>query len=228
MAVWAIVVIIILVVLALLLGGILYYQNQVQLQNSNQDNLIYPFTVQDGKSTKLSCPSGRVINVLDAWYELYDPNFQCTSSPYPCAPGVDSKGDPVFPNSECLQGSISTGTDPTMWWAEKGKGDNATYLALACQYDQYGMPSSDSTPCVSMNALGYLSNMVNGQNEATIEGGINAYFGPSPCADAVDPTSWPIGAQFNASQPGTDPNIQMDYSGYYGHGIYACVLEDEV
>ena len=233
MAVWSVIIVVVLVIIAAALGAFLYYQNQVLLQQSNQDNLIYPFSVNatgPGSTTTLQCPVGRVISVIDAWYELYDPNFQCTLTPTACAPAQDTNGNPVFPTSACTPEGLSQGSDATAIWGEIGSGDTATYIDSVCQYDKYGMPLSDDIPCVSMNALGYLANAVNGQNKVAISGAPNGFFGPAPCDNAVngDPTSWPLGGAYNKASPDQEDNIGMGYSGYYGHGIYACVLEDEV
>lgn len=227
MATWAIIVIIILVAATLLLGGFLFYQNQTQLQSSNEDNLINFFSVQENKTTNLTCPTGRSISLIDAWYELYDPNFQCTSNPSPCAPGMDSSGEPVFPSSQCEVSGVSSGDNvDSSLWELKGSGPSAAYSALVCRYEKDGMPKDDSTPCISMNALGYLANVVNGQNSTTISGSVNGDFGPAPCSDAGDiPYAWPIGAPFSSNDPGDDPSMSMGYSGYYGHGVYMCTLD---
>lgn len=241
MEIWALAIVIILLIAALSLGGFLYYQNQIQLQKENQNNLYKTFSVKsDGDSSQtqavLSCPSGRVINILDAWYEVNDPYFQCTDSPTGCAPGIDNSGKNGLVWSEkCPSYSSRQGTVDGDVWEETtaSDGKTGTYKNKVCAYDKEGSPTSTSSNvCASMNALQYIANIANGQNQVTVSGKMNGDFGPCPCDSDTDSNKkeyLPVAGQYNSANPESgSTTVTNGYQGYYAHGIYQCVVDDEV
>jgi hypothetical protein len=236
-----IVVIVILAIIAITLGGFSYYQHQIKLQKTNFDNVLYNFSVNDDGSstTTLTCPVGRVIEVVDAHYEAYDPNLQSATNPLPCSPAISDNGNLIWP-SGCPTTGCSDTNDTTpsdAWELTTDKDGNPTYRNIYCGYDSDGNPTSTSSKVsLSMNALGYLSNAVNGQQKVTISAAPNLFFGPAPYTSAMNPSSTTGGScgavnpdfpavTYVSSTPDGPDQVSLGFQGVYGHGIYACVPE---
>jgi len=245
---WIIGIIICLLIIAIVLGFYSYYQNQVELQEENQKNIFYNFSVNDGDPpVTLSCPVGQVVELVDAWYEVYDPNFQCAAIPSPCSPAISNDGKLVWPSGgQCsdLGCSDENATPSDAWESVTDKEGNQTYRNKYCGYDKNGNPtsSSGSPQCLSMNALGYLANVVNGQSTVSIDASPNGNFGPSPCTSSITsikPIStsecgeinpvFPTMTYANSKpDPSSSPSLTVGFQGVYGHGIYTCVPESEL
>ena len=229
MAWWAIVIILIFTVLMVVMGGWLFYLNQILLLNSNLDQTFYTFEVQSSTesqnaqsvSAPIKCPSGRSAMVIDAWYEVYDPNFQCTASPTQGAPAVNEDGTGFV--TTISKDACDSGDCYDNVWKYTSSGGGAMKNML-CQYDSAGNPLKDSV-AGSMYALGYTANYINGQESTTIYGDPNGNFGPLPWPGDLKHTegSLPIGGQYES---GSNNSMTTGYQGPLGHGIYVCVLDD--
>jgi len=218
---WVTILIGILVFVIVSLGALLYYQNQIVLKKSNLDNVIYSFSLNEtGNSPVISCPEGREIQILDAWYELYDPYFQCTRNPTGCASAFDDNGNIIWP-TDCPGSDDSDGGTPSSAWQEATTDDGThTYKNKYCQYDKYGLPIiTDPQICaVSNNALGYITAVANGRDNLalTLED-----FGPDPRTSKFNNIAYlPSGAIV-----GQDSS--QGYRGSYAHGVYTCAVSSD-
>ncbi len=231
--------ILILVVLILVVIGstiALVYMNYGKLQPENLENTIYNFTSTSGNSANLKCPVGSVINVLDAWYEVYDPYFQCTPYPTPGAMGLTTSGSVTDKNKNLGSGwnEIDGSTKNPFTGVKYDKSPDDTFNFSKCQFNisSSGTPSPASgSSCQPYNSLGFLIENVNGVQEATISPDVNSQGGttggPAPCLgmSSGDLALLPIGGQYNEDNTG-GTKFADGYQGYYIHGVYSCVPSD--
>ena len=254
MAAWAVVVNGILFLIAVLMAILLFYINQVLLQKSNEQNIIYTFmagannasgTLGNETSVNLTCPVGSTINIIDAWYETYDPNFQCTTNPTPASPALKTSSNnvtldfpPQYKNEMkqwqdlpiCTGSSKTEGIDSSIWQpVTDSNGDIQSYQNLICAYDATGAPIMSggqvTSKCLSMNALQYAINYANGANSFTLSATPGDML-PSPCTSDVTggcTDELPIGGVFLNNTPDTSDAAAGGYQGFYLHGAYTCV-----
>ena len=226
-----ILVILIIVVITSTIG--LVFLSYGKLQPENLLNTVYNFTATSGQNADLTCPTDSVINILDAWFEVYDPYFQCTPYPTPGAMGVTASGSVTSKDKNLASGWNEISGDlknPFTNIKYEDYPDN-TFNYGMCQLDSSGNPTAGGK-CRSSNALGYLIENVNGSQKATVsadtspQGGSQG--GPSPClpANTSELQFLPIGGQYNEDNTGGS-KFANGYQGYYIHGVYSCVPKNE-
>lgn len=155
----------------------------------------------------LNCPKGSTINVLEAFYNVYDPAGQCTSHPsdsLQCAP------DDPAPSSLC-ENVVGRTTDGTM-----------NMQNVVCS-------PSGTAECSYRTATPFLGTECNGKETCvvplTAKHGIHKFVGPDPCnfiSLPEDIASYAMLPKTVESDAGTDP---IEVQGYRVHGQYRCISD---
>ena len=189
-------IIVLFLILGLLVGwtAVATRKNNVGLSNS----VLIPFSaflnggpgrlVKKDGTDQISCPAGTKINIVGAYYDVYDPYGQCSSSPADAVKDCDPANSPLCDNTDAATGANDV-------CKPGGVGD-----------------------CRLRDATAYLGRQCNGKEGACAVTLNNEFFGPDPC------NSLEIGSDDYQKLPALSgaPGAQAG-SGYYIHGIYACV-----
>lgn len=77
---------------------------------SAQTGVVDSLTLSDGVTPQISCPGDSEVNILGAFFDVYDPNAVCSQSSSPaflssCGLDQDSDGNFVYYNKACLTGA---------------------------------------------------------------------------------------------------------------------------
>lgn len=215
-----------------------------------------PLTKKDDEGNtvqQIQCPVGTVINIVAAWHEVYDPYGMCMAAPsevlatscgsqngtITCSQDTDC-GDVtmVCTSGKCAQKACSSDED-----CGSGHRCNNGYCAQSPLCDDLA-PSftnkycSFTSPtykqCRPRDVTTYVAKSCNGQTSCAVSltPGTSKNFGSSPCQiSPLDPEysalpnipGWGGGTPTNGSS-----NVAPTQSqGYYVHGIYSCVADDE-
>ncbi len=147
----------------------------------------------------IECPAGTKINVVAAYYDVYDPYTQCSLEPNSVVQDQcrdDNSSDDICRNTESIGGEIF--------------GVNA-----ACG------PAGGDFDCRMRDATAFLGTRCNDKKTCDVVVD-NAFFGPDPCNLLGAP-----GSDDNFDLLPAIPSEQNEppRQGYYVHGVFACVPE---
>lgn len=183
------------------------------------------------KVPQISCPVGSHVSIVGAWYEIFDPYAECN------------------PNGPSAVFSTGCGSDDST-------SPQCQFLTSSKQ-NAICSPKGPNYPskfdCRPRDASAYLASVCDGHNSCPVSiGGGSGAFGPSPCRGieipSIDCTATSGGKYPNRDDdnpycqlpfiPGWAGGAPSDSSsaisipgdtsmGYYVHGIYACIPDDE-
>lgn len=203
--------------------------------------------VQNNK-IELKCGEGEEINVIDAWYEVYDPNYQLSGEKYTSGLyATGKKGELIGPIISDGSANNMKELNKDLWGVSsdsiplsKTNGGNAFYSKLGKYTTIEGYDSTGEGQCLIQNALPMIAKAANGKTTVTID----TKDLPSPCSGNMPgyknnsleihqdnsnynkvKSSFPIGS---LSKKNTDPNNNsstLGQQGYYLHGIYTCSIK---
>lgn len=189
------------------------------------------FTDAEG-NPQIICPSGTVVNIVGAFYDISDPYGECTSTP---APLIGSWCDPSVPSTQACQTDDDCGSGGIMKCGSSGFCQLAPfsgscpegYRSLTSGSNNYCVPddlcgpgipnpvcsaSIGSNQCATRDATDSVGEKCNGRPECS-DLSISD-FGPSPCP-SLAPTTCISGYQSDGSPIWT---VQRgpDFRGYCG------------
>lgn len=170
------------------------------------------------------CPQGTVINVVGAFFDVYDPLLQCAAA-------VKSPNDNhTFPLSTASFDCSQPGN--TYPYCQN------TYPASDSQHAFLNTECGGTNPggCMMRDASAYLAKQCNGKQVCSNVVINTDFFGPTPCQNIPDPAvsgadtsnfvklPWVLGNQgISTDQGAQNPVGQTTRQGYHVHGIFACV-----
>lgn len=210
------IVIVILIVIVLI---VVYYVVTYRKLTSNTESLVLrPFAAYEGEAMirsdnsqpQIQCPVGTKVNIINAVYEVNDPQLQCvqldstgkaTSKPMP---GAD-------PNCFCSYQPVEKGMAFLSGPSKKATSTAKPATGTSCSYS-----SSGNGPCRIRNVTASVASVANGKQSIVFN--VNSsVLGPQPCsnmpADAGGGTDYTVLPQGSTNKP------------YILHGVYTCVPE---
>lgn len=247
MAVWVwVVVTILFVTIVLCLSGAAY--KGVQNRKRGNDLRLYTFSGSFASATgaalpltkvdaqgntvpAISCPAGTTVDVLGAFYDVYDPYLECTQ-----------KADPlIFKSCNLDNGNVNS---PCKGDADCGSSGAVVCEKGYCRYNPFTAPvlcknldpttaqnmvcgpQNAKSGCRPRDATFFLSRMCNGKTscDAKID---SDHFGPYPCSFGTGPCTGPTTSGYcglpvtAGNQDAAGNNVSTNH-GYTVHGIYSC------
>lgn len=163
----------------------------------------------------LMCPPGSTINIIGAYYSVYDPFFQCAATPS-MAEGSPFKLLTDACNSAGAPCACSVGTSKAEKWSNR-----------VCGIQNQG-------DCRMRDATAYLGAKCNGKTSCDVTVDM-PYTGPPPCR-AIPPgtessnplhRTLPLVSGRPEELDLTNPISSTKQQGYRFTGIYTCVLDGE-
>ncbi len=244
------IVVLIFVLVGLSIGiGILSFKN---IKTFN-DQLIYPFVGYLGAGKVLSrhdgtnqitCPVGKQVRILGAYFDVYDPYLECASSPDQTASTAFVKNcQDIVSNNPGFTFSCTSAQGCTCNSNGCVVGQGQPKAACECAHTD---PSKGFQNCACSNYQGtnqynckgrdasaYLAKVCNGQNSCSVSLDTNgtdeqltSQFGPYPCnlspiqsSDAQGYSMLPM-VRGNDGLYGDKPSAMKQ--GYYVHGLFTC------
>jgi hypothetical protein len=226
MGAFVVVTIIIILIITIVLFGFSIY-NSTKTEKYAEANIILPFSAYidptnptntvpitttstiNGSNSQISCPVGYNVNIIGATFQVFDPYGECYSKPS----SVIQK--------ECASSNSSSGSDPVC------ANLNTSFQNTTC------VATNTTNQCIPRDASAYLSSVCNGQQICNVNID-NSSFGPYPCrlqpltlCSSNGPTNdsgYCALPYLSTSQSGSTNTFSQ---GYYVHGIYTCVANDE-
>jgi hypothetical protein len=184
--------------------------------NYSYTQVLYPFSAildqtnpngQVNLEKQIKCPDGYECNIVAAFSQVYDPYSTC------------SNPSTLILNTCGTQGGTNpiSGSDPTA--CECRPSSNVTTRTNnMCYPGTSQSPNPNYKNCKIRDVTAYLSDMVRNKQP------LNYPLGPYPCN--IDPTS-PDYKNLPYASVGQDTACDQGRQGYYIHGLFTCVPNNE-
>lgn len=225
--------------------------NNTAIKGGNVYTFSVPYSVSStgGNTTQqLTCPPNTTMNIIGAYFDIYDPYAQCLDL---------TRCEALSPGGECnLPGTFSNGKNLLLEWCQTNSSSPACLNTVGAAAKTGGAAFTGTSDLVNLqcgdagtlptqflsgmgdaacvtqrDASAFVAHMCkNATSTCTINGSDIAYTGPLPCALADGLSSSTLKANY-----GLLPNVPMLTSsngqikpgnpkqGYTLHGIYACI-----
>lgn len=238
---WATLVVVFLVIVAAATIGISLYRAKKYALPAEESDIIYPFsgftslTKYGSNTPQIQCPVGKKINIIGAFYEVYDPFFQC----YKDGPSEDLKN-----LCKATSSSIPTEYQPTCVNPSGSTIINSNFQNTTClpPSPSAGGPPIDrptqantvqGLPVCTMRDVSAIVAHQCDDRQVCLPSLSPPNMGPVPCAVFSNNSNTALsnlstlpnvpGRSSLANSDGTASLGSTAKQGYYVHGLYTCI-----